>query len=416
MRHIWIIIKHEIRTTLRKRSFWFMTFVFPALILALNVGVTLIAENAGADSDAVAEALAGGGVSTTLGYVDQGGLIQQLPPDIPAGLVQAYPDEAAAQAALQAGSIDNYYIIPPDFVDTGQIILVQREFRPFQNTGEQLVRLLIAYNLTGDLTLATALINPLPSVSYTDIAPQPEAATEPDSPLAFFVPYVTLFIFFFLITMSSGFMLQSVAREKENRVAEVLLVSLEPRELMLGKVLALSFIALLQMVVWMSGGLLVLSQRTALLDTVSGYTFPPGFFIWVIPYFFLGYLLYASLMGAVGALAPSAREGGQVTFFILLPMMIPLWMLNVLIGAPHGTVSVAFSLFPLTAPLAMITRLVIGGVPWWQPLAGLLGLALTTYLVVLLSARLFRADTLLSSAPLRWRSFLSQLRGALSRA
>lgn len=136
-------------------------------------------------------------------------------------------------------------------------------------------------------------------------------------------------------------MLQSVTKEKENRTVEILLVSLRPRELMSGKILGLGVVALLQVVIWAGGGLLVLKS-----NPLSGVTLPDGFLIWALPYFILGYLLYASILGAIGALVPSAREGAQFTFIVMLPLMLPLWLSNIFIESPNEPVSVFFHLVP----------------------------------------------------------------------
>jgi ABC-2 type transport system permease protein len=129
---------------------------------------------------------------------------------------------------------------------------------------------------------------------------------------------------------------------------------------------------------------------------LTGVSLPPGFLIWALLYFALGYMLYASVLGALGALAPSAREGTQFTFLVLLPLMVPLWMSNVLIESPNEAISIIFSLFPLTSPTSMITRLAAGPVPIEQLLIGLVLLAVTAYGFVALAARFFRADTLLA--------------------
>jgi ABC-2 type transport system permease protein len=123
---------------------------------------------------------------------------------------------------------------------------------------------------------------------------------------------------------------------------------------------------------------------------------------WAAAYFLLGYVLYASALGALGALAPSLREGSQLTFIVLLPLMLPLALNAAFVRAPDGPLATLLSLFPLTAPTSMVTRLVVSEVPVWQPAVGLLGLALTAYLFVLIAARFFRAETLLSTSPLRW--------------
>jgi len=224
-----------------------------------------------------------------------------------------------------------------------------------------------------------------------------------------------MFILFFSITMSAGFMLQSVAKEKENRTAEILLLSVRPRELMLGKVLGLGFVALLQLAVWMGGGWLALGQGQNMSAALAGFTLPAGFAIWAVLYFLFGYILYASVLGALGALAPNVREGTQFTFIAILPLLVPVWLNTAFIQAPSGALATALSLFPLTAPTAMVTRMSISYVPFWQPVVSLAGLVATTYLFVLIAGRFFRADTLLSDASLNWGRIRAELRGTVGR-
>jgi ABC-2 type transport system permease protein len=177
---------------------------------------------------------------------------------------------------------------------------------------------------------------------------------------------------------------------------------------MLGKVVGLGLVAALQLSIWALGGVFALSRSGG--AAAAGYSLSGAFLVWVALYFVFGYLVYASALGAVGVLAPTAREGAQFTFIVLLPLMIPLWLNTVFTQEPNGALATALSLIPLTSPLAMVTRLVSGSVPLWQPIVGLLGLAGTAYLFVLLAARLFRADTLLSTASLNPRRLLEELR------
>jgi ABC-2 type transport system permease protein len=224
-----------------------------------------------------------------------------------------------------------------------------------------------------------------------------------------------LFIFFFLVTMSSGFMLNSVTKEKENNVVEVLLLSLRPRELMLGKIMGLGVVGLLQMLIW-GGAAFALTGSgltIAALSVFSSISLPPMFFVWGLLYFLLGYLTFASALGAIGALAPNTREGSQFTFVVLLPMMLPLWLNTAFTEAPNGPLAVAFSIFPLSSPAAMMARLIATTVPLWQVLVSLGLLAGTTYGFVLLAARLFRADNLLSGETLNTKRLIRNVREAM---
>ena len=412
MRNIFIVIQHEFRTILQKKSFWIMTFIFPVLIIGFNVGAQLVAARSTSEEDleALIAKFGGAAAPNAIAYVDEAALLQTLPPDAGPEFLQAYPDVETAKAALMAEEIDQYFIIPADYLENGKVIVITREFQPLNVPNDELISYAIAYNLTGDRDIAATLIHPARTIIPKALAP--ETQNDASNPLTFFVPFATMFIFFFLISMSSGYMLQSVANEKENRTVEVLLVSLRPRDLMLGKVIGLSAIALIQVVVWMGGGFLVLQRGQTMLAAFGNYSLPPGFLIWAILFFALGYILYASLMGAIGALSPSAREAGQYTFIVMLPLLLPLWLNFAFIQDSNGTLATALSLFPLTAPTSMMTRIAAGGVPTWQIILSLVGLAITTYVLVLFSARFFRADTLLSTSTFHWKRLVTELRNS----
>lgn len=403
MRNSFLVVKYEIITMLSKLSFWLMAFLFPLFILAVSVGPQLLAGDMGPPTiDLFAPESVG--EMPVIGYVDEANLIQNQPAAFPPELFRAFADETAAQSALSAGEIAEYYLIPPDYAASGQLVVVKEDVQPFGDGSDRLMEYLLAYNLTGDEALTAVLLQPaaaISSQSLAEVETETDAATPPDM-TAFVAPFAAMFVFFFLITMSSSYMLQSVSREKENRVVEVLLVSLEPRQLMLGKLIGLSLLALLQMVIWAGAGILITGRGGLELADITA-NLPAGFIVWGLFYFLAGYFMYASLMGAIGALAPSAREGGQFVFFVLIPLLIPVWLNFVLINSPDSALAVGLSLFPLTAPVAMITRMVATDVALWQLLASLLAQLGTAYLFVLLAARFFRADTLLADTALSWR-------------
>ncbi len=185
---------------------------------------------------------------------------------------------------------------------------------------------------------------------------------------------------------------------------------------MLGKVLGLSVVALLQMAVWVGGAVMLLNRGQALLDTAAALELPSGFFVWAVLYFLLGYLMSASLMAVIGALSPNARSGSQFTFLVLLPLMVPMLANPAFIEAPNGGIATVLSLFPLTAPTAMLARLVAVAVPAWQLAFSLVSVTATTYLFVLLAARVFRPDTLLSPSALTWDRLGREVRMAVLRS
>jgi ABC-2 type transport system permease protein len=131
----------------------------------------------------------------------------------------------------------------------------------------------------------------------------------------------------------------------------------------------------------------------------------------IIPFALGGFLLYAALMAGIGALARDVEDGRTWLFVISLPMMIPIYLGVAISGAPNGTLAVALSLIPLSAPVAMLLRITSTAVPIWQIGLSLMLLVLAGLGTIWLMARLFRVQTLLSGESLSVRRFLAALQG-----
>jgi len=390
-----LVAKYELVSTLRRRSFWVMALLFPAVVIVFSVMSQFVA---GRSADRGTGAV--GPQSAAVGYVDEASLIKHLPAGVDPSWVTPLSDESAARRALAAGEIARYYVIPPGAVDGGDLVRVERQFQPLSALdADPLIRYIIVANLFDDQERALVYQDPTPDpelVSLAGAATGAEAEKQGQpNPL---VAYAVAFVMFFVITTTGGFMLQSVSREKESRTAEILLLSISPRQIMSGKLLGLTAVALVQIGFWAGAITLALDQARATLDLVIPRGIPAATYVAGLLFFLLGYLLYSSALGALGALAPTSREAGQFTMVILLPLSAPLFLNAVIMMAPNSAVAVAMSIFPLTAPVAMAARMVIVTVPTWQVVVGLAGLAAATYFFVALSARFFRADTLLSGA------------------
>jgi ABC-2 type transport system permease protein len=214
-----------------------------------------------------------------------------------------------------------------------------------------------------------------------------------------------------VIIMSASILMNSVGKEKSNQVIEVLLSSVSPRDLLVGKIIGLGILGLVQTGIWVgvSYTLLSLSGRTFSLP--PGFELPPSFIAWGLTFFLLGYAVYASLMAGLGALVPNMREASQAVILVIWPLIVPLFMYVALVEQPHGALAVGLSMFPLTAPVAMMTRMAGTSVPWWQLVITVILLAGTAVLVVRSVARLFHAQTLLSGQPFSAKRFARALLG-----
>lgn len=403
MRKLLLVTKHDVKMIVRQRSFWILTLILPAILLISNTAGFM---SSGQEMGGVLAGL--GEEPTPVGLVDQAGLIEEIPAEL-APLVVRYDDPEAARAGMAAGDVGEYAVVAADYLATGRIDIYGEDFNILgaEGTAGTVVPYLLALNLTGDAGVAVALNNPTPSTLARehDLAP---ANPEGDSnrAMASMVAQILPLMYYFLLVMGSNYLLRSVVAEKENRTVEVLLLSVEPRQMMVGKILAASVVTIIQIVFWVGGGVLLLRRGAAIMN-VASFAFPPGFLVWAVLFLVLGFLLFASVMAAGGAMANSAREGGQITFLLIVPLMPTLMFAQAFVQEPHGLLATALSLFPFSAPSAMVTRLAVAQVPLWQILVSLAGLALTAYLFIVLAGRFFRPTNLLSSQAFNWRRLLT---------
>jgi ABC-2 type transport system permease protein len=410
MRKTFFILKHEVITILTSRSFLLVSIGIPLISVLIFVVVTRISGSSTASSTVSLIFTAQQEMKKVEGYVDQAGVIQQLPEGYTPEQYIAYPDEASARAALEAGQIAAFYIIPKGFVEKGQVIYIRPDFNPLTAAGKSYMfeRLLLINLLDGNVALADQVNAPF-DLEKQSLAPAPQRDQE--NPLTYWIPYAVTMIFYIVILGAASLLLSSVAKEKENRIMEILMVSATPRQLLAGKILGLGIIGLLQTVLWVGTGYGLLRQSTSMFNLSAAFQLPIGFLVWGVVFFLLGYAVYASLMAGLGALVPNMREASQATFVVIFPLIVPMFLMNILIEAPNGTVSTALSIFPLTSPIVMMTRLSAGGVAWWQPPVAAVLLALTVLVVVRAVAGMFRAQTILSGQPFNIRRFFLALAG-----
>jgi len=312
---------------------------------------------------------------------------------------------------LDAGEISAYYVVPSDYVETGDIIYVKLTYNPLSNPGfMQSMAWVVLFNIAGqDQALATSLWQPLELSTVALTAPDDEAAES--SWLVEMLPTLMTLILYLVIIMASSALVTSVSEEKKNRVLEIVLSSTSANQFMAGKILALGLLGLLMMASWLGLLWFVATFGGVSLQIPAGYELPTELLLWAVVYGFLGYAMYGALMAGVGAVAPDVKDTRSATFVVMLPLILA-YMLNMfVVDAPQGSLALTASFFPLTSPVTMITRMSATDVPTWQAvLAALLQLFMAV-LIVRLVARVFRAKLLLSGQPASIRLYANALLG-----
>lgn len=409
-----LVMRHELLTTLRRRSFQVVSLGLPLLGAAILIVITLLRTGTGVPS----EDAAGPPELSTEGVVDQAGLIETIPADIP---LLRLDDEAAAQEALNEGEISAYYVVPADYVQRGEVIYVHPELTPIGSHGQEwmISRTLLVNLVGGDVDLADLVWFPM-ELEVTDLSAAPEgedvtsgSCTRADceaSVLAGLLPMIMVVLLFMFITIGASMILRNITTEKQDKLIEVMMLSVSPRQMLTGKLIGLGAASFMASLVWLLSLYLSMSIGRSILKLPTGFSFPTSLVIWTVVFFLLGYALYASLMAGAGALVPKVKEMTGATWVVISPLMAG-YMVGIIIYriAPHATLATALSLFPLTAPVVMIMRLAVGGVPIWQILLSIGLMIATTVFIVRLVARTFRTQSLLSGEPFSARRYFAVL-------
>ncbi|WP_343485698.1 ABC transporter permease [Allomuricauda sp. d1] len=253
------------------------------------------------------------------------------------------------------------------------------------------------------------------------------------------------YLIMMFIIIYGGFVMRSVIEEKTSRIIEVIISSVKPFQLMLGKIIGTSLAGITQFAIWIFSASLLLFVAALIfdidlmalnanpaMDNLSSVQAPPtdeletylkemlkipwltlifSFFI----YFILGYLIYSSIYAAIGAAVDNETDTQQFIFPIIMPLMLAIYVgFFSVFNNPHGPIAVGFSLFPLTSPIVMLMRLPSGigeaGVPVWQLAASIFLLIVTFIGIVWFASKIYRVGILMYGKKPTYRELFKWLR------
>jgi ABC-2 type transport system permease protein len=415
MNKTYLVLRHELLMTMRRRSFLFAAFGLPLLATLVFAVLAIVKDDSKNGGGTATAPAARTPVIEKEGYVDQSGTIKSLPPDIPPDRLVAYADEAAAKRALNAGKTTAYYLIPRGFVEDGEVYYVYPDSRPLKSDGQDwVIRRTLLFNLLGgDAELTERVWNPM-HLESTNLTAKPSKAPSVagrSGRLLRYLPAIMAILFFIFLLTASNILLKNISSEKENRTIEVLLLSVNPRQLLVGKMVGLGIAGLLHTIAWVGAFCAILQISGYAFDLSEASTIPVSILAWSVVFFVLGFVVYGSLMAGVGSLAPKFKEANHASYVAMIPLFVGygVGILAPLAGSTNSWLPVGLSMFPPTAPVVMMMRLTTGHVPIWQLLVSVGLLALTAYVVVRAVAATFRAQHLLSGQPFSMRKLFCVL-------
>ncbi|WP_027379795.1 ABC transporter permease [Chryseobacterium daeguense] len=420
MNNIFLITKREFLTQVKKKSFIILTLLAPIMLIAFGAVIGLMFK--ANESHSVIE------------VVDKSGLFKnQLKSDDQLNyvFVSAADEKAKINNLKDNESLDGILILPE---------LKNQNFDELQQNTRLVINNKIGFDtrqkmISGinevlkkekikQLGIAETQLDNLDK-TFTLKTINVSENNKEDSDLAFGVKsglsILLMYVTFMFIIIYGVRVMRSVLEEKNNRVVEIIISSVKPFELMMGKILGVTLVALTQFVVWITmsviGALVLNTGFSSLQKNIPGgneelaskfditqiatqvshslleLNFPLIIFVFII-FFLLGYLFYSSIYAAIGSAVDNETETQQFTLFAILPLMLGMYGSFSFMNNPDGPLGFWLSIIPFTSPVAMIARIPFG-VPAWQIALSIALLLGTTIFMIFLAGKIYRVGILM---------------------
>ncbi len=427
-RRVRTVARREYMERVRSRWFLFTTLVVPVLFLAVSAlpvllaeklpadrhGVVVIDQTAGRAGRAIVDSLRAAGIPaellaerpSTSAPVEVGQLRDRILSErAPAGTRTSGGDGATEDAAGPdtPGSAGAWLYLPPDLVERGKAVFVE------DRTVDPMARRTVQGALNFAVRSARMEAAGLQRSSAERLLRPAELAVEPLNVEKGSTGFRAGLGLFFAFTLYMMFLIygQMIARgvleEKTSDIVEILISSLRPWEMMLGKILGIGAVGLTQVGIWalvITGvSVLGVASVTPMLAELgvdpASIAVPWGLIGWSLVYFVIGYLLYAALFAAAGAAVSGEQDIQQALWPVMIPIVIPIMFLPLVLQSPDVPLVVGLSLVPFVSPIWMPIRIAVSDVPFWQSIAAVALLVATTLFLAWVAGKIFRIGILM---------------------
>jgi len=417
MSKVLTVIRKEYLERVRSKSFVIGTLLGPALMSMFIVLPLLLADSGGDDQRTIGVIDPAGMYFDQLQRVllDQGKTSLDLERiDVGVGGPDAAVEELKQRILDE--SVHSGILIDPDFMANARVTFYNKSVSSMVVKDDMLRPALNRVLREGRFAKADvpdSLFNYLAArTTWTSISVTAGGGEqEQDEAVSFAMAFILIMIIYMMVIMYGAHTLTAVIEEKSSRMVEVLLASISPGQLMIGKVLGIGLAGLTQFAIW-SGTFLLLSQHGV---SVGSFTLDVAFLTPVIlgsfvMFFLLGFFLYATMYAGVGALCNTPQDAQQFQAPLAMGMVIPMMLLSLVLRAPDSTLSTVLSLVPMFSPVLMFMRVCVETPPFWQ-----IGLSWILMLgSILLAAKgagkLFRMGILMYGESPTWVTLMKVLR------
>ena len=420
MNKIGLIIKREYFTRVRKRSFIIMTFLGPLLLAAIYIIPILLA-------------LHGDNEKRTIAVVDQSHWFERqfVSTENQTFIRLDNIDIDSTKKLVQEGFFDIALFIPETQLNIPSSAVVYSMKQVPMSVEEHIkdvmkneiqVQKLLAAGVDPDILESIKTSISLSVIRMDEEGGEKETFTE----VQFVLGMILAVLIYMFIMLFGGQVMQGVTEEKSSRIVEVIVSSVKPFQLMMGKIIGVSLVALTQFMMWvlLTGAIYIgfsaavgishpeaISQGTVMsqqinstnimdnetvqnvMNIVHSIDFGTIIFSFIV-FFLLGYLLYATMFAAIGSLVENNTDSQQFTLPVTVPLLIAFLSAIYIVNNPDGSLAVWMSMIPFTSPIVMMVRIPFG-IPIWQVVVSALILAGTFVGMTWVAAKIYRTGILM---------------------
>ncbi len=391
-----IIISREYLERVKRKSFIITTILMPILMIALMAAPTLFL-------------LLGGPENKTIAVIDDSGVV--APALKGTDEIVFVPASSNLDDARANEDFDAILVIGRDVVENpDNVTLYSRGATSIMT--DQVISSQIE-DAIEDIRLKSYNIENLrqimeevkADVRLSTIRIDTDEDTETSSGLAYGLGMLMDMLLYMFILIYGQMVMTSIIEEKNNRVLEIVVSSVNPTSLMLGKIIGIGLVAITQIVIWgvllgcASGWCLpLLAKSSAVMEEpelagMFGQLLAPGFlislFVYMLLFFIGGYLFYSSIYAAVGSAVDNIQDASQLSSIATMPVIIGIVASMAIIQDPNSSLAFWVSIFPFTSPMAMMSRVPFG-IPTWEVILSLVILYLSFLAMIWISAKIYR--------------------------
>lgn len=388
MHNLGTVIRFETTRTLKKKSFWIAALAVP--LIGAFIGVVIFFSNKATDTQSKKLATE----QYSVGITDKAHTI--APPLLGAIKAKQITTKAEGENAVKSGQLDAYFYFPTD-VSKQPVEVYGKDVGIFKNNRYQ--------DLADQLLKQSAASQTSPGVRTIlqgdvkyDTTTYAKDGQVDKGFLELIAPGAFLVLFYFMLVTFGNQILTSVTEEKENRVIEMILATIKPTTLLVGKLLSLITLAFVQMFVILIpiivGYFLFKDQLSLPNFDLSAVPLDPLAITLGATIFIVSFLMYTGILMTLGAAMPTAKEAGGFFGAVMALTFGPLYAAPIFITSPDSLVVQVLSYFPLTAPIPLLLRNAIGNLPLFSALISIALLLLTTIIAISIGVRIFRFGAL----------------------